>query len=291
MNADESRARYSGCRLMTVLFLPRTLQGRLAFLGLIMFLAETLVPSSVSGWVALALFAVLIWAWVVAVRDRRRRNKRLTVRRALAVTGAVILGYLAFIGVFLIGTWALATLATSGSLSSSSALPASSGDYRFETVLALAIVGTLVWVPQRLFTIKIDVDSNEGARRILLGLITAAASVLTGVYIVMLHFGSGQLSKIHLGALVAGMVFTVVLVAPFYRSLARACWRYGISGMFSPRTLRRHWGEALTEVEKSLNQAAELGRASSNELAAEVRKVIPGQLHGPSPAPSTPGRA
>ena len=291
MKADESRARHSGRRVMAVLFLPRTLQGRLAFLGLIMFLALALAPSSVSGWVGWALFAVLIWAWVVAVRDRRRRNKRLTVHRALAVTGVVILGYLAFIGVFLIGTWALATLATSGSLSWSSALPASSGDYQFEAFLALVIVGTLVWVPQRLFTIKIDMDGNEGARRILLGLITAAASVLTGIYIVMLHFGGGQVSKIHLGALVAGMVFTVVLVAPFYRSWARACWQYGISGMFSLRTLRRHWGEALTEVEKSLNQAAELGRASSNDLAPEVRKAIPGQPHGPRPVPSTPGRA
>jgi len=140
--------------------------------------------------------------------------------------------------------------------------------------MVLAILGILVWIPQRLFTIKVDMDDDGDARRILLGLITAASSALTGVYILILHFRGGQLSKTHWGPLIAGMVFTVVLVGPSYRSLARACWQRGISGIFNLRALRRHWGETLRELENALNRAAERGIASSNESGPEATKTI-----------------
>jgi hypothetical protein len=124
----------------------------------------------------------------------------------------------------------------------------------------------LVGVPQRLFNIKLDVQS------ILLGLITAAASVVTGAYIVLLHFGGGPLSKVNLGPLIVGTILTVVLVAPVYKSLVRGCWRNGISGMFN--CLSRQWDEALTELKKSLNQAVESRRAASNESGPEVGNTI-----------------
>jgi hypothetical protein len=154
--------------------------------------------------------------------------------------------------------------------------------YLFEIVIALAIVGVLVWVPAQLFKMNLDMERNEEARRVLLGLITAAASVLTGIYILMLHFGGGRLSKVNGAQLIAGMVFTLVLVGPFYRSLARACWQRGISGIFSLRVVRRHWDEALTEVQKALNRAAEHQGIISLEPGQGVRMTVQGADDAPT---------
>jgi hypothetical protein len=82
MDTDESRTMHRGWTAVAALFLPRTRQGRLGSLGLIMVLAAELMPMPANVFVALLAYPVLIWALVVAVRDRRRRNRHLTARRA-----------------------------------------------------------------------------------------------------------------------------------------------------------------------------------------------------------------
>jgi hypothetical protein len=282
MDTDESRTMHRGRTAVAALFLPRTRQGRLGSLGLIMVLAAELMPMPANVFVALLADPVLIWALVVAVRDRRRRNRHLTARRALAITARVIAGYLLFSVVFVLGTQGLATLVANGSPDSGTQITGSVRYYLFEIVIALAIVGVLVWVPAQLFKMNLDMERNEEVRRVLLGLITAAASVLTGIYILMLHLGGGQLSKVNGAQLIAGMVFTLVLVGPFYRSLARAFWQRGISGIFSLRVMRRHWDEALTEIQEALNRADGHGGTISLEPGHGVGMTIQGADDAPT---------
>jgi len=272
MITDESMPKHGGRTAMAALFLPSTLQGRLVFLGVVLFMATALAPSPYDVFTGLLIWPMLIWAWVVAARDRRRRNQRLTIRRILTVTVGVISGYVAFSIVFSLWAWTLAVLVTAGGFSGSP-ISDSPAYYKFELVIVLTILAVVVWIPNRLFKLKPGLDDNENVRRVLLALMTVTASILTGVYILTLHFGGGQLSKIRWGPLIAGMVFTVVLVGPVYRSLARGCWQRGISGMFSLRTLGRHWRETLTEVELALNRAAEHRIASNSMSRAEVKST------------------
>jgi hypothetical protein len=66
MNACESTPKPSARKALTALFLPRTLQGRLAFLGVVLLLASEMVILStlVPGMLIALLADVLgIWAW------------------------------------------------------------------------------------------------------------------------------------------------------------------------------------------------------------------------------------
>jgi hypothetical protein len=273
MNTDESRVKHRGRKEIADLFLPPT-PGRLVFLGVAMFLASGFAPYPYRQFVGLAGCAVLIGAVVDRFWPARRDRQRFWVLRACGkalwslfwVGGAVFWGCATFLTAIVFFTWTLASLVTNGSQGSYKAFVDNFTTNQFEPVLLLAIIWILVGVPQRLSKINLDVQS------ILLGLITAAASVVTGAYILLLHFGGGPLGKINLGPLIIGTILTVVLVAPAYKSLARGCWRNGISKIF--KSLSRQWDEELTELKKSLNQAAESRRAASNESGPEVRNTI-----------------
>jgi len=279
MNADECTSKPSARKALTALFLPRTLQGRLVFFGVVLLLASEMVILSTFGLgllIAALAEAVWIWALVVAVRDRRRRHKHLTIRRAFAVGIGISVGLIALALTADLGESVLTFITTGGSASggaSSSDLQSTQIDQFAGIALALAVFWLLVRIPQRLFKIKLDTHSTEEMQRVLLGLLTAAASVLTGIYILLLHFGGGPLSQVRPGPLVAGVIGTVVLLAPSYRSLARACWQRGVSGVFSPRGLKHYWGETLAELENVLNRSAESGIASSNSLSPEAGKA------------------
>jgi hypothetical protein len=279
MNSDESRAKHRGRTVMAVLFLPWTWLGWLVFLGLIIFLASELAPYSYGQFGFLAGSAVLIGAAMVHFWPERRKDQRFWVLRAsfkvvglIAVAvGGVIWAFVIFLVSFFFGTWALAALVTNGNQGSIGAFSDSWGSDQFDPVFLLAIVWVLVGVPHRLFKSKID--NKLDVQSILLRLITAVASVTTGAYILLLHFDDGPLSKLNLGPLIIGTMLTVVLLAPAYKSLARGCWRNGISGMFG---LSPQWDEALTELKKSRNKAIESRRAASNESGLEVRDTIHG---------------
>jgi hypothetical protein len=213
---------------------------------------------------------------VVAVRDRRRRQEHLTIRRAFVVGVGISAVFIVLILVADLGTPVLTFITAGGNASGnvgSSDLQSAQIDQWTGIALVLAMFWLLVRTPQQLFKIKLDTHSTEEMRRVLLGLLTAAASVLTGIYILSLHFGRGPLSQVHPGPLVAGVIGTVVLVAPSYRSLAKACWQRGVSGVFSPRGLIHYWGETLAELENALNRSAERGIASSNSLNLEAGKT------------------
>jgi hypothetical protein len=260
MNAGDSKSKPSARKALTTLFLPRTRQGRLAFLGVVLFLAsEMLILSNpaLGALTELLADAAWIWALAAAVRDRWRRKEHLAVRRGLVVGARVSAGLVALTIGAELGTTALTFIVTGGNFSGNSV----SGDAQLAQVdqwagitLVLAIYWLLVRIPQRLFSMKLGAHGTEELQRLLLGLLTTAASALTGIYIVLLHFGGGPLSGVHPGPLVAGAIGTVVLVAPSYRSLARACWQRGVSGVINPRNLKHYWCEALAELAPALIQ-------------------------------------
>jgi len=275
MNTDESSVKHRGRTVVAVLFLPRTWPGRLVFLFLIIFLASGFEPYPYGEFVILAGCAVLIGALVVHFWPDRRKSQQFWLRASFEIlwssilgVAGVIWGSVLFGSAFLFCTWTLAVLVTNGNQGSYIAFTDTFTSNQFNPVLLLAIIWILVGVPQRLFNIKLDVQS------ILLSLITAAALAVTGAYILLLHFGGGPLSKINVGPLIIGTILTVILVAPAYKSLARGCWQNGISGMFN--CLRCQWDEAVKELKKSLDQDAESRRAASTESGPEVRNTIHG---------------
>jgi hypothetical protein len=67
---------------------------------------------------------------------------------------------------------------------------------------------------------------------LLVGLLTTAACILTGIYIWLLRYA--VLQNVHTGQLVAGIIFTIALIPRYYTSLAGACWQRGLFGVLSP---------------------------------------------------------
>lgn len=74
------------------------------------------------------------------------------------------------------------------------------------------------------------------------------AAVLTVVYILTLHFDNLGLADWHLGALSVASFGTAVLLAPFYRAVANACWKSGIAVVFDPVRWWSAWCKARREM-------------------------------------------
>ncbi len=279
VNAYGSTAKPSGRKVLAFLLLPATLQVRLVFLGVILLVVGAVVevgvillPGLLIVNLAVALF---IWALVVAVRDRRRRHKHLTLAGTVRVAAGVLVIYF----VVAEGPLALRFIATGGAgsarLDSNSSSLMTVIDVFATFTLPLITVWLLVGVPQRLFRIKLDIHGDQEVQPVLLGFLTTAASALAAIYILVLHFGGGPLSGVRPGPLVAGIIGTVLLVAPLYRSLARACWQRGVAGVFSPRAFKQRWGKTLTELAKALNRDAGKNTAPNSEIDATVEKARP----------------
>jgi hypothetical protein len=165
---------------------------------------------------------------------------------------------------FLLVVRALAELAAGGTYNTYISDQSSMRYFWIENYLIIAVLWLLVGVPNRAFRLQLDLNGDGNAQTLFLACLTSIATVLSGIYILMLHFAGGPLSKIGSGPLVAGTIFTMFLVAPAYRSVAKACWQRGIRGAFSPKSLRERWGKTLTELDAALYKRAERILASNN---------------------------
>jgi hypothetical protein len=237
------------------LFLPETSHGRITLVALVLIVVSGLLPGPENGFVALSAFLALIVAWAAAIRNLRRKKRRLAVLRGLFIPIKAIFVSLIFTVLYILATQALGVLVTSGNRLGSST-PSDYAYYLVEIAAALAITVIVVWIPRRLFSIKLDIHDSR-IRNMMLGLITAVASFLTVPYIIMQHFYGGELSSMHLGEVIVGTIFAVALIAPGYRSFAQSCWQHGFPGMFNLRRARRHWAEVLGELEEAVNRAEE----------------------------------
>jgi tetratricopeptide (TPR) repeat protein len=182
---------------------------------------------------------------------------------------ATFLGILAGIMVYVVLT-TLAGLAAGGKFGSFLWYQISTGWYFWaEIYLVIAILWLLIGVPHRAHKLEIDPDSN--AQKTVVGFLSAAASILSGVFFVMLRFGGGPLYNVDLGLLVAGTIFTIFLVMPAYKSVANTCWRHGLPGLFNPKPFAERWGKTVTELDTALEttRVAEARKAYQQAIDSE----------------------
>jgi len=111
-----------------------------------------------------------------------------------------------------------------------------------EYALVGLILIVLVIVPGIFNEMRLDVRGEGHAQSALLKVITIIACALTGYYVVLLHAKGGPLYNVQKRPLIVGTIFSVVLLAPYYKSLARGCWRGGL-GLLKLSTLTKPWSE------------------------------------------------
>jgi hypothetical protein len=270
MVASENAPRRGARRKIIFLFLPTTLSAWLALFGFILAMIAFMFPFVVRATLEKTGVVLLLAAFVAAIWGSLQRKGHRMV--SLYWTLVKMIGVIAaFFVIFELGDL-LAFMAAGGSGSlnldifeASQSSQSSQGSLgSVEDFLLLFIVVLLVWIPQVFFRIQLDMSGTGKAQRVLLTLITVASCIMTGIFILLLHFGDGPLGSVKVGVLVIGAIGTMLLVAPPYRAVARLCWQHGLSGAFSLRALKQHWTNVLTEIGKALPRAAEHDMSSSS---------------------------
>ena len=177
---------------------------------------------------------------------------------------------------------------------------------------AIVVIAVTLWVvigvPNQAFKVGLgDKGKGEDAQRVLLRLITGTACALTVVYLFVMYLPHEPLHKLPGSTVTAGIIFTVLLAAPFYRSLATAVWRRGMGDVIGYWTLTQRSRRAGTEMRRALDQSvADETRASWLrgfpddwydeleemwiEIAPALRKVL-GRSADAETAPSKDGPA
>jgi hypothetical protein len=204
---------------IAALFFPRTLDGRILFVCVIVSMV-----TPVLGGAGVLVIPVLLCMAIWAAAKRQRSLLRLT--------GQVIAWIFGFnLSIYAIGLIAsfLALLASNGVESVSFYADNNSYLTRLIGLLMAAAIWLLTGVPQQAYNIGLDKEGRGSAQDLLVRLLTTTACVLTGAYICLLHYS--VLREIPIGQLAVGMIFTVVLLAPYFKALARGCWRRGVPGV------------------------------------------------------------
>ena len=90
----------------------------------------------------------------------------------------------------------------------------------------------------------------ERARELLSAWLAVGAATVTWLYIFLLRFGGQALSgkqPFNTLALAALAIGVAAFLTPFYRFVARSCWKYGIGIVFDPGP-QGAWRQTWTEV-------------------------------------------
>jgi hypothetical protein len=133
--------------------------------------------------------------------------------------------------------------------------------FEFAEFLIAAILWLLVGVPQRAYWFGLGTNLFDGARSLLVGLVTTTACMLSGIFVWLLHYS--LLNTLTEGQLVAGIVFTVALAPPYYSAVARAGCQRGFFGMLSPEPLIKPWQQLVTQVQSARAVQAVAARAEA----------------------------
>lgn len=126
--------------------------------------------------------------------------------------------------------------------------------FALEMLLLLTTGWLLIGVPDQAYKSNLDRNGEGCAQRVLIGKIAAIACVLTGIYLYMFHYAGGPLVAVHGGPLIVGIFLTVVLLWPFYKSLARACWRHGYPGFLIRGGLKKSVGDLASEIRPAVDR-------------------------------------
>ena len=252
---------------------PKTVTSASTVLVTLMLVFAVAAPVPALGDL-LAFVTLAVFCRVVTLARRSHHRSKRGTRRTLAVTAVVVGVVYAISLAILLATESLAFLAGGGSGPSptsstwSSAFSGNGAIGNDELAITIAALGLLLWIPHLLFRINLDMDGKDGVQDTLLAVITAGACVLTGTYVVLLHFANGPLRSVHIGTLLAGTLFTLVLVAPYYRALARTCWRRGLPLAVNPKAVARRTRHTVRELGKAVYQAAEPAKAPGDAPGA-----------------------
>lgn len=109
------------------------------------------------------------------------------------------------------------------------------------------------------------------ARSLVPSWLTAVATVLTWLYIVLLHFGGGALAKDPLGLIMVTGLAAALILVPVFQFVARSCWEHGFVAVFDPVRWHVAFRDVFSEV---------LGARGSG---------VAGKRHGSGPADAASG--
>src|SRR5690349_6682116 len=90
--------------------------------------------------------------------------------------------------------------------------------------------------------------ASEQALRFVPAGLGVIAAIVTGSYLLVLHFFNQSLSTIPPGPLAASILAVMTLLAPLYQFIARACWRYGLADFLDPMAWWAKWRTVTDEV-------------------------------------------
>lgn len=255
MTAENSPER-SVARMLAVTFLPKKLVVWLTVLGFFFGVTTATVPANWDGLPGVLTVVMFGWALVASLvgslkqkgHRRERLWRTLTVTAGIAIISIALRELSRFLAFMAAGgnekvDYGLFT----GTTGPTSGIP---------TGLILLSVVILIWIPDACFRIQLDMSGAGDAQRVLLGLLTTTSCILTGAAFLLLHFDGGPLRNVSIGTLVVGVIGVVLLVAPPYRSLAKACWQRGIVGFFSLSNHARHWRNMAMELEEAMGSIA-----------------------------------
>jgi hypothetical protein len=162
----------------------------------------------------------------------------------------------------------MAALATSGGISIKTIFKTTVGGtaafrnrwvFDTEFLCPWAIVALVVIIPQLLH--------EKLVRRpefVLPAWLAGFAAVATWLVVFMLYF-NGLRPPGGAGSLAVGATFTAVLLAPFYRFLARSCWDRGVAHVFNPRDWWSAWSKAYQELRLAFPSAAVAAKSTQTE--------------------------
>jgi hypothetical protein len=244
---------YSDCQgqgdfaAVATLILPRTLLSRTLFLIVILFSVSFPIPNPFK--LITVIPAVILTTLVVLYFMMDGMGDWDDYLSALIAFGGIAVLVSALV--------ILPFLVTNGQgISSAPMGKYASGELRWSwTVLAFMIVWLLVGIPNQAHRIRL---AHGGiSQQVLIRVLTFTACSLTAILFFLMHFSYGPLYTIPIGPLAAGIIFTVVLVTPFYRSLAEATWRHGIDKLASPERLKSRWRSVAREVRAGLDKEVE----------------------------------
>jgi hypothetical protein len=203
----------------------------------------------VEGMVVLGLVALTVL--ILIIKAARRSYPKEVSTAAVVVTVVAC-------AVYLLGFQVLvAALASSGNLTA--IFPWYTAGYSVGGfAIAVASDGCLLGIPYLLVVYPRGLrkslpwdGATELSRTLLPAWLAAAASVLTWIYVLLLHFGWGPLTSTPARVLLVAGLGVATLLAPLYQFIARSCWQYGSEAVFDPV----RWRAAVMKVHKEIAAA------------------------------------
>jgi len=89
--------------------------------------------------------------------------------------------------------------------------------------------------------------SAEALRLVPTGLAISAA-VVTGSFLLVLHFFNQPMANVPPGPLTASIIAVMTLLMPFYQFIVRACWRDGLADFLDPAVWWAKWSTVTGEI-------------------------------------------